>query len=215
MKTFSTAWQAELDAGRGITSGAVKVESTPAFRVWGGYGDLTIAGETYIGIGQNGLIEATGSQLGGQEQAVELTLSGVDPDILALVDASAVRKARVTIWRLGFDASATVLLDARVFARGVVDNLKRECTPGGAATLKCVVETAARGLGRVTGRLRSDADQRMVNSADGGFSRVTQAGELTLAWGGKPPARTSNALPGTLVAGGGGGLVNGFDVHIV
>ncbi len=201
MKTYSDEAIAALAAGNVMTSGAVKIDLVDAFNVWGGAGtiQLTDGGdpEDYIGIGQAGLVSVTGQQLGGTEDGIELRLSGVDASIVPIVEAAEIRGARVTIWRLMFDGSGTTLLDAIVFERGRVDKLTTEETPGGTATIIVQVETAARGLGRNTGRMRSDADQRAVDASDGIYSRVTAAGELTLAWGGKPPARAGLALPNT------------------
>ena len=208
MKTFSTAAQTALAAGAVMTAGAVRIAISPLFAVWGGDGALTLSGESYTGVGHHGLITVTGSRLGGAEDGIELRLSGVDPDLAGLVAATDVRGAPVWIWRLLFDLSGTSLLDATIFEMGRLDRLTTEETPGGTATIVAAVETAARGLGRRTGRMTADADQRMVLSTDGALSRVTQAGELTLAWGGKPPARVTQTLPGL---GGllGGGLVGG------
>ncbi|MDB5461384.1 MAG: hypothetical protein JWO72_3125 [Caulobacteraceae bacterium] len=200
MKTYSTAAQAALAAGSVLTVGAVKIATTTPspFRVWGGHGDLVLddgAGpETYTGIGKAGLVGVTGSQLGGTEDGIELSLSGVDPSTIAIIDASDARSARVTIWRLLFDVSGQTLLDATVFERGRLDKITMDDMPGGVAAIKCQVETAARGLGRRTGRMASDADQRMIVAGDNSLSRVTQAGDLTLAWGGKPPTSVAAAL---------------------
>lgn len=199
MKTYSAAAQAALETGAVMTAGAVKVATATPFRVWSGHGELALGSpaEAYAGIGDHGLVSVTSSRLGGTEDGIDLTLSGVDPDAAALIDHADVRNARVTIWRLLFDSSGRNLLDASVFERGRVDKLPREDTPGGTSTIRCKVETAARGLGRRTGRMSSDADQRLIQATDGSMSRVTQAGDLTLAWGGKPPTRAGLALPGT------------------
>lgn len=198
MKTFSSALLTALANGDVLTAGAVKIEASSPFRVWSGYGDLTIGGETYAGIGQAGLIRATGAQLGGAEQALELSLSGVDPDVIPLLQDFEVRNAAVTVWRLMFDGAGTTLLGSHVFARGRVDGLPVEETPGGSSTIRCRVETAARGMGRATGRSRADADQRRVSATDGGFQYVTGSPGRELAWGGKPPARAGQSLPNAL-----------------
>jgi hypothetical protein len=209
MKTYSTAAQAALAAGAVLSVGAVKIATDDPFRVWGGHGDLLLddgdGPETYVGIGHAGLVSQTGSQLGGTEDSLSLTLSGVDPNIVGMIDAADPRGASVVVWRLLFDVSGQTLLEATVFDRGRVDKITSTDVPGGTATIVCQVETAARGLGRSTGRTTSDADQRMINPADASLSRVTQAGDLSLAWGGKPPARAGSALPGVGGIGGGGG----------
>jgi hypothetical protein len=206
VKTYATAAAAALAGGAVIVAGAVKVATSTPFLVWSGEGNISLddgaGAETYIGIGHRGLINATGSRIGGQEDGIELVLSDVDPDTAAIINAGDARGARVTIWRLLFDVSGTQLLDAQVFERGRVDVVRRRKTPGGSATFTAYVETAARGLGRKTGRMTSDADQRMISATDNSLTQVTVAGELTLAWGGKPPSRAGQALPGVGGVGG-------------
>lgn len=201
MKTFGSDLIAALEAGAIVTAGAVKIETDTPFRVWSGYGDITIAGETYVGIGKHGLVRATGSQLGGSEQPLELLLDGVDPDVIPLVETASVRNAPTTVWRLQFDTSGTVALGAHIFARGRVDALPVEETPGEHASIRARIETAARGMGRSTSRTRSDSDHRRVLATDGGFRWVTQAPGRQLAWGGKPPSRAAGALPNSGGAG--------------
>lgn len=205
MKTYDPALLAALEAGEIITGGAVRVATATPLRVWSGYGELSLsipAPETFLGIGHNGLVRATGGRLGGAERGIELSLSGVDPDVIPLIEQNDVRGAAVVIWRLMFDSSGTQLLGAHVFARGRIDTLPIEDTPGAASTITARIETAARGLGRATGRMRADADQRMIDATDGGFKRVSAAPVKTLAWGGKPPARAANVLtPGQQLEG--------------
>lgn len=204
MKTYSSQTLDALDAGAVITVGAVKIETEAGFRVWGGDGLLDLDGETYIGIGDRGLVQATASQLGGSEQSLELILSGVNSDVVPIIQAARIRNAPATVWRLLFNASGSTLLAAHKFRRGRVDALPIEDTPGGLAKITARIEGAARGLGRQTGRLRSDADQRMVDASDGAFQWVTQAPLRSLAWGGKPPARiSSGVLPGAVTTPGG------------
>ena len=196
MKIFSDPWKAALAAGGGNDVGALKVACDPPFRVWGGYRTLELEAEDYLPIGAKGLVKISESAVGGGERSISLKLSGLDPDVLSLIDASELRGAPVVIWRLGFDTSARELLDAQVYDRGKLDRLIRNESAAGEATLEATVMSAARGGGRATGRMAGDADQRLIEATDGGMRRVSLAGDLTLAWGGKPPARAANVLPG-------------------
>jgi hypothetical protein len=203
MKTFSAEAIAALQAGAVVTAAAVKIETSPdPFLAWTGEGVLTIAGEAYIGVGANGLVTATGSQVGGTADKLELILSAVDPSTIDVTTVLDARDRRVTVYRLMFDSSGQVLLDAQVFERGRIDKLQWVETPGGTSQIKALVETAAKGLGRRTGRLTADADQRMIDPDDNSLSRVTHAGELTLAWGGKPPSRAGLGLPTAVILAG-------------
>lgn len=194
MKIYSVEALAALEAGDAVVSGAVAIECDPPVRVFGGFGTVEIDGQPYDGIGDRGLVQLSEAALGGSAQNVTLTLSGVDPEALDLLDAEEVRGAAVTLRRLVCDSAGRTILDAQVFRRGRIDQLPTEDVIGGEATIKAMVEGAARGLGRRGGRMRTDADQRMIKELDGGLKHVSYAAEKTLYWGGKQPARAGSVL---------------------
>lgn len=200
MKPYSDEFIADLRAGGVIDIGAVAVYCDPPVFVWGGYGQIILDGDTYEGVGDKGLVTVTGGSLGGAAQNLELSLSGIDPETLAVFNVTSLRDVPVKVWRLGFDASGTKLRDASVFSRGRLDQIPRDDAADGTATLRAIVETAALGLGRASARRRSDADQRLVKSDDGSLKAVSYAGNKTLYWGGVPPAKASHALSGRQTA---------------
>jgi len=200
MKTIATDALAALDAGEAIVVGAVEVGSDPVIRVWGGHHEITFDSRTFEPVGDRALVQVAGGALGGAAQSITLTLSGIDAETLALLDASEVAGAPVTLWRLIFDKSGTTLLDHSVWGRGRLDTLPREEEVGGTATIKADLETPAKGLGRRGARLRSDADQRLIDPDDGFFKHVSYASEIELYWGGRKPQRA-----GSVLGGGGGG----------
>jgi len=188
MKLFPPDAEAAILSGQAIVPSAVAILCDPPVRVWRGYGQITIDGELFDGIGDVGLVTATGGSMGGAEQSITLELSGVAPETLAVFDATALRRAPCIIYTLIFDSSGTVLLHSEVFARGSLDQIPVEDTPGGTSIIRAMVETAARGLGRRGGRMRTDTDQRLVEPLDGGFKAISYAGSKNLYWGGKKPA---------------------------
>jgi hypothetical protein len=212
MKSISSAAIAAMQNGTAISVGAVRIGTSTPTCVWGGYGSITLpsgpggASETYDGIGDRGLVQVTGSALGTSEQNITLSLSGVEPDVLALWNASSVQGAVCQVWLLTFDGAGQTMLDAQIFAAGRLDTLPINDTIGGTATLTASVETAARGLGRSGQRMRTDADQRLISSGDNGFQAVSFAGNKTLYWGGQHPtsASTLGWTPLSNAAGYGG-----------
>lgn len=207
MKTFSAEALAALASGDNIVHGAVQIGVAPnAIRIWGGYGVQVIDGEAYLGVGHHGLVSVSSGSLGGQETGAELRLSGVDPDIVSGLDLRSLRRRPVVLRRLIFNGAGSRLLHAAVFTRGRVDRVGTEETPGGAAAIVINVEGAARGLGRRSERMRTDADQRLISDADGGLRRIGYAAEKQISWGGKPPQRSGAALGG-VYAGLGGWLL--------
>lgn len=194
MRTFSSEAQAALVAGDVIEAGALAVMTASPVGFWGGDGNLVIDGVTHIGLGDRFMLLETGGSLGGEEQGAEVTLSGVDADVEILRTLDGLRGAPVICRRLIFNGTGSTLLQAEVRIRGKVDQMPGEETPGGTSTVTLKIEGAARGAGRRGGRARTDADQRLINGTDGGFRRISHAGEVTLYWGGKPPERAATAM---------------------
>lgn len=205
MKVFTTAAMAEIKAGTAIVGGAVEVLGDVPIRLWSGYGDLTFAGRTFRPIGNRALAQVSGGALGGAAQNVTLTLSGIDEKALKLLDTEEVQRAPTTLWRLIFSGDGKRLLDAHVYRRGKLDPIQVRDVIGGEATLATSIESAARGLGRKGGRMRTDADQRLINPKDGFFRNVSYAAEKTLYWGGQKPAPAGAAFGG-MGQGNGGGI---------
>lgn len=189
MKILSPDALAALERGDAVVSAAVRIALDPPALFWGGFGPLVIAGETYVGVGDRGMVSSTRGSIGTAEYKTELKLSGVDPDVAAALDLRALRGKGVVIRRLIFDSSGSILLGQNVWQRGRIDLATLDEMVGGASTLVISVEGAARGLGRRSERMRSDADQRLIDPTDGGMRRTAFAGEKTIYWGGKVPAR--------------------------
>lgn len=199
MKSYNEAALAAYAGGTAMSVGAVEIYGATPFFAWGGDGTLTMIGgdgasHDFVGLGAKALVEVGGGALGGAAQNVTLTLSGIDAAVIAAVDTASVRGAPVVVWELTFDGSGQTLLDAHIFTRGSADRLPRSEQPGGTGTIQLLVETAANGLGRRGARMRTDADQRMIKSTDGGCKHVSYAGEKQLYWGGKRPATAGGAF---------------------
>lgn len=212
MKIYSDAAMADIRAGTAIVSGAVLIECAPPVLVWGGDGPFTFASLTFQGIGDRGLAQLSSSAIGSAEQNMTLTLSRIESENLKLFDASEVQGAAVTAWRLTFKGDGKTFLDAHIFRRGRVDDAPVQDVIGGGASISIVLESAARGLGRVGGRMRTDADQRRVKADDGFFRNISYAAEKKLYWGGRPPATAGSVLPAPPSGGGGigSGIGGGF-----
>lgn len=209
MKALTPEALAALEAGTALVSGAVEIACTPPVRVWGGHHEIELGGETFLPIGDRGLVQVAGGALGDAAQNITLTLSGIDPETAALLDATGLGGAPAVLWRLIFNQAGNTLLSADVWARGRLDTISREEEIGGTAKITAQIETAAKGLGRRGARMRSDADQRLIDPADGFFKNVSYAAEKTLYFGGRKPARAGSSLPGVGPGFGGPGEGDG------
>lgn len=203
MKTLTDEAMDEIRAGRAIVCGAIEILSDPPIRIWGGYGVLTIDGEEYQPLGDRGVAQISGGALGGTAQSIDLSLSGIEPEAIEVLDADEVNRAPVSLFRLIFSGDGQRLLDYHRYSRGRLDPLSVKDIIGSTATISTSIETAARGLGRRGGRMRTDADQRLILSTDGFFKHVAYAGQKTLYWGGKPAVTAGVALSSAAASYGG------------
>lgn len=187
MKTLNAGALAAIQSTTPVIAGAAKFEFATSYRLWSGYGDLTIASETYTGVGATALIVPIRSTMGSGVEAVDLTLSGLDPNIAATIEAEDYAQKPCTIWRAVFAGDGVTLLDAAVFYRGRVDVVQIREQPGGTSTIVVTVEGAGRDLERRGVRTKSDTDQRILGGAtDGSMKWKATAPERTLYWGQKP-----------------------------
>lgn len=202
MKSIAPAALQALDSGKNIIAGAVAIAANPPVNVWSGHGPINIDGIDFDPIADKGLVRTAGGALGSAARNIDMTLSGIDQETLALLDASEVKDAPTTIYRLIFDESGTELLDWDIWSRGQLDTLLSDFEIGGEAALRATLETAAIALGRRGGRMRSDADQRLIDPLDGFFKNVAFAGEKQLYWNGRRPVRAGTAVGGVRGSGG-------------
>lgn len=183
-----------------VVAGAVRFATSPVVALWSGHAEIEIDGDTYIPCGEHGMIRATAGSVGSAAEGIEIELTNIPDEAYPALETAALRGVQVRIYRLIFDADGRELLDASVHARGRVDYVVKNWQAGGASTISITVDGSARGLGRRNGRMRSDADQRLILSTDGGLKHISYAGDRTLYWGGQRPSRARNGIPN---AGGG------------
>jgi hypothetical protein len=199
VKTIETAAMDAIAAGEAIVTGAAEIYPVGGgdpLRLWGGHGPITppSIGEVFRGLGDRALVQQTTGAVGGTAQGMVLSVSGVEPAALALLDPAEVKSASVIVYRAIFASDGKTLLDWHVFDRGRVDTVDSQEVIGGAATISLNVESAARGLGHSGARQRSDADQRLIDRTDGYFKNTGYAPEKMLYWGGKKPSRAIGTL---------------------
>lgn len=201
MKNYSAEALAAMAAGETVVSGAAWFGGDDPIGLWSGDGPLAFVDErgvtrAFVGIGDRAFASISGGAIGGAEQGQTLKVSGIDPTVRGNLDIQSLRGLPTILWRLVFNGAGTRLLDARVHLRGRIDQAPIEETPDGTSTLSLSIEGAARGQGRRSERMRSDADQRLINPNDSALRRVAYAGQKTIYAGGKPPEQARSAFNG-------------------
>jgi hypothetical protein len=120
MKTIAPAAMAAIEAGEAIVTGAVQI--TPARRRdrhprVGRLRPITARRPRLSAARRSRLAQQTAGAIGGVAQGMTLTLSGVEPAALALLDPDEVKGASVVVYRLIFAGRQDAARRARVRAR--------------------------------------------------------------------------------------------------
>lgn len=195
MKTLPSEALDAIEGRELIHAGAAKFNFPDApIRLWSGYGDFEINGETFQGAGDAALITPTSSSVGGANDGLTIDVNGLDPIVAQTTQDTDYHQKPVTIYRLIFAPDKKTLLGAAVYMRGRVDTIVDTETIGGQASLQIQVEGPRRDMNRHGGRIRSDTDQRALGG-DAGLKHVGTARRKTLSWGNKP-STVGTTFPG-------------------
>ena len=216
MKTLSAEALTAI-AGRDLVrAAAIRFNFGTTYRIWSGVGNLVFNSETFVGIDAPALVSPISSSRGGGADGVTLSLSGLDPDVAATIEAEDYQQKPVTIWRCEFAngraADTGSFLGAAVYLRGRCESVLVSETLGGDATITMQIEGGRRDMSRAGGRMRSDTDQRLLGgSTDGSMRHVSAQETRVLYWGQIPRqiatvnagATGSYTLPGITFGSGG------------
>lgn len=149
-------------------------------RMWNGYGDLVIDGESYIGAGT--LLAISSIEETGEIAArgVTMTLSGISSEIIsvALAENYQNRAARIYIGSLAEDGSAS---SYQLFG-GRLDVMTIE-ESGETATVSATAESRLIDLERPRARRYTSEDQKSLYPGDLGLDYVNDLQDKTLDWG--------------------------------
>jgi len=99
--------QAQIDGRLLCASYILRIDTAPPVLAWTGAGELVIEGETYLGLGTIPDVPAFQSLVNGVAARLDLSLSGVDAQVLALAngDAAQVRGKEVKVGLVFLDKS--------------------------------------------------------------------------------------------------------------
>ena len=177
-----------LDAGRIARRNLVLFELDSNFGFWDDVYDITFDGNTYVGGAGKFTISALPSVNDMSVQGVSITFSGLDTDALVMTETEDYHQRPVSVYLALMDQAGGFLSVKRWFT-GVTDQAVRREQAGGDATLTVRAEPISRELGRSGARVRSDADQRLIDADDGFFRHVASAASQKIYWGRKGPQK--------------------------
>ena len=146
------------------------------------YGNITYAGDTYIGVGHLGAVSAIREQSPLSPSPIELTLSGLNPVMRAAVDTSGEYKAPVTLYE-GYRLDNGLLADCpRVAWSGWWEHATLGI--GADMIVRATAQHDLAVLDETDGGRFSEEDQVERYPSDGAFKFIAFMADLRLAWGG-------------------------------
>lgn len=138
-------------------------------------------------------VGSIGSRVGLSSEQVEIVLSYLSPGVAAIMDGLAWHQRPILLSRAFLNPAGEVLHVIPRFS-GFMDAAPVADEADGTASMILTAESNNRELQRSTGRVRSDADQRIVNATDGFFKHTTASAiDQQIFWGRKGPQAAGKA----------------------
>ncbi|MFQ5535663.1 MAG: hypothetical protein ACE5EM_12675 [Sphingomonadales bacterium] len=166
-------------------------------RVWSGMGPIMAAmpdraAATWDGVGDLGSIDAISESADRTQHGVQLTLSGIDPDLLTTALEENYQGRAADIWIAFLDASHQVIGEPVSVFGGIMDVMSTiDGDETGLLSLTCESREAL--LGRSSESLLTDQEQQRLHPGDNGLNFVMELQNKEILWG----------MPSPTPAGGG------------
>jgi hypothetical protein len=138
-------------------------------------------GNTWLGIGRLGSIEAVQEGVTLEARSLRFTISGVDPANIATALGQQYQSRSCKVWLAPLSESYAVLPDPVLVFGGRMDTMDIEM--GTTATITVSAESRLADWDRPRVRRYNAADQAITDPTDLGFEFVPQMVEKTLRWG--------------------------------
>lgn len=188
MRIISAPAIAALESGRYGVRCLFKImlHDSSVLAVWDDVGNISLDGDTYIGAAGRFTIEATTSVSDQSSRGVDVSFSGLDAAVVAMIDGAPWHQAPVLIQRIIIATDEPAVLHVMPEFSGFADQIEWRESVGGSSVLKIKCESASRELSRSGGRTSSDTDQRDRDPSDGIFSYAVSAVTTNFDWGKAP-----------------------------
>ena len=149
--------------------------------LWTGYGDITVASETYTGGGQFLAISPVEETVEVAARGVTMSLNGIDASLIsyALTENYQTRSAKVY---LGVISSGAVVADPYLVFNGRMDVMTID-DGGDTASISMTAESRLIELERPKLRRYTSEDQKLIHPDDTGLDFVASLQEKEIAWG--------------------------------
>lgn len=189
MRIISADAQEALDSGRFTVRCLLAVhmdDPEDVFAIWDDVGDIVVEGITYKGAAGRFTVQTSASVKDLSIQNLDVTLSGLDNEVTALIDGAEWHQRPVTITRAIVATDAPTVLHLMPEFSGFLDQMFWRETQGGTSEMRFRAESASREFNRAGARTRSSSDQRERDASDGFFDFAASAISTQIDWGRTP-----------------------------
>jgi len=182
-RTLGSNFEAELAAGEVQPFFAVLMEFDGGdMRVWNGYGDITIDGETYVGsadfLNLGEITETSEVQAAG----VSVALTGLDSSLVATALDEAYQGRPLKIFFGFLDNTGTIIDTPYTIFSGRMDVMTIE-DAGATANINVTAESRLIDLDRSRARRFTSEDQKIDYPDDKGLEMVASLQDTVIIWG--------------------------------
>ena len=172
----------------------VNFTSGPVY-VWSGVGTLAWNGAIWQGVGQFGIVSTIEEGADVQARGITLTLSGINPTLLADV-LTEYRQGLPALVYLGLFSEGNLIPDPVCCWSGRTDQPTITMS-GESATLAIACENRLVEMNISVERRYTSEDQQIDYPGDLGFSFVNSIQDVTIFWGNHPSATNNFTVQGT------------------
>jgi len=151
-------------------------------RVWTGYGNFVLDGDTYAGVGTFGNISPISESTGVRANGIELSLSGIPAEVVSLVLSEPYRGRPVSLKMAVLDASLAVIADAVEVFAGRIDTMSLNDS-GETSVVTIAAESRLIDLERPRETRYTDEEQQRLFPGDLGLEYVAGLQDKELPWG--------------------------------
>jgi hypothetical protein len=148
---------------------------------WSGVGNLVYGGNTYIGVGDLGRIDAITEGSDVEAYGTSVTLSGIDPVLLAECLTDIQLGAPATIYFALIDGNGSILGTPYPLFVGTVDQPTMQIGTK-TVSISLALENKLANLLRANQRRYTNADQQIYYPGDTGLSMVEELNDQALLW---------------------------------
>ena len=137
--------------------------------------------QVWMGVGNMGSVSAVGEGEELKMYGCTLSLTGLDPDLIAISLSSGYQGKPATIWMAPLNSNYQILVDPVIIFRGRMDTMPVELAE--TATIQLTVESRLTDWEKPRMRRYNTYDQQLEYPDDKGFEFVTQMAEKEIVWG--------------------------------